>query len=288
MTDLNKPQTNRKELDLSRPRVMGILNITPDSFSDGGRFLDNGKVLLGRVVEAADQMIAEGAHILDIGGESTRPGAQQITEETELERIIPLVEAIRQRSDVFLSIDTSSPEVMAESISAGADMINDVRALGRHGALAALAKLQVPVCLMHMQGEPRTMQENPTYGDVVEDVMDFLRLRVDACLEAGVRRDKIIVDPGFGFGKTVNHNLVLLKHLDRLLSLNLPILVGLSRKSTIGAILDCEVDERVHGSVAAAMIAISKGAKIVRVHDVKATVDMIKVLEAVENPGDLS
>lgn len=267
---------------------MGILNITPDSFSDGGRFLECGKVLLGRVVEVADQMIAGGAYILDIGGESTRPGAQQITEETELERIIPIVEAIRQRSDVFLSIDTSSPHVMAEAISSGADMINDVRALGRDGALATLANLQVPVCLMHMQREPRTMQENPTYSDVVEDVMAFLRLRVDACIEAGVRRDKIIVDPGFGFGKSVNHNLVLLKHLDRLLSLNLPILVGLSRKSTIGAILDCKADDRLHGSVSAAMIAISKGAKIVRVHDVKATVDAIKVLEAVENARDLS
>jgi len=259
-----------------RPMVMGILNVTPDSFSDGGRFLAPERAL--RYVE---QMVDDGVDIIDIGGESTRPGAQPVTETDEIERVVPLLEAIRSRFEIPLSVDTSKPGVMAAAVQAGADMINDVRALREEGALAAVARLEVPVCLMHMQGEPRSMQANPRYGDVVEDVLQFLSERVRICQEAGIARERLLIDPGFGFGKSLQHNLTLLKELARFKSLDLPLLVGISRKSMIGAVLDRPVDQRLYGSLAAASLALWQGADIVRVHDVAATADVVKFCQAV-------
>lgn len=256
---------------------MGILNITPDSFSDGGRF---------HALEAAlirvEQMLAEGVDIIDIGGESTRPGAASVSVEDELDRVIPVIESIRSRFDVPLSIDTSKPEVMLAAVNAGANLINDVRALQEPGALEACAQLSVPICLMHMQGLPRTMQQNPQYADVVEDVCQFFEMRIKACELAGIEQGRLILDPGFGFGKALHHNVHLLKRLDAFSSFKLPLLVGVSRKSMIGALLDDRsVDDRLYGSVAAAVIAVMKGANIIRVHDVQATVDAIKVVKAI-------
>jgi len=258
---------------------MGILNLTPDSFSDGGLY-DRKEAALVH----ARQMAAEGAAIIDVGGESTRPGARSVSEQQELDRVIPVLEALAGELDVPLSIDTCKPGVMREAVTAGAGLINDVAALRAPGALQAAAELQVPVCLMHMQGEPRTMQQSPQYGDVVQDVMAFLRERILACQTAGIHRSRLLIDPGFGFGKTLEHNLQLLKRLDELRILAVPVLVGLSRKSMIGTLLGgAPVDERLYGSLAAAVLAVLKGAVIVRTHDVRATVDALRVATAVTN-----
>ena len=263
---------------LPRPAaVMGILNVTPDSFSDGGRFAARDDAL-----RQAERMLEEGADILDIGGESTRPGAENVSPARELDRVIPVVEALAAITDKPVSIDTSKATVMRAAVASGAAMINDVRALRDDGALEAAADLGVPVCLMHMQGEPRSMQVDPDYQDVVREVAGFLKKRVDACVQAGIARDRIAVDPGFGFGKTVEHNIELLANLRQLQRLGLPVLVGLSRKSTLGAITDRGVDERVPASIAAALIAVRNGANIVRVHDVAETVDALKVATAVQ------
>lgn len=254
---------------------MGILNVTPDSFSDGGKF-----TAVDAALRQVRQMVAEGAAIIDIGGESTRPGADPVSVTQELDRVLPVIEAIRSESGIAISIDTSKPQVMREAVEAGADMINDVYALRAEGALSVAAALDVPVCLMHMQGEPRTMQQTPAYDDVIKDIKDFLAERVEACLAAGIKRRQILLDPGFGFGKTSAHNLSLIKHLDQFAALGLPILAGVSRKSTIGYILDKEVNERLYGSIALSTIAIWNGASVIRAHDVAATVDAIKICQA--------
>lgn len=263
-------------LIFDRPMVMGILNVTPDSFSDGGRFNVPDSALAH-----VEQMVKDGVDIIDIGGESTRPGAAAVSEQDEIERVAPLVEAIRSRFDVPISVDTSKPGVMRSAVATGADMLNDVRALQEDGALLAAAELAVPVCLMHMQGEPRSMQNAPRYDDVTEDVLRFLRERINACQAAGIARDKLLVDPGFGFGKSLSHNLTLLKALDRFKSLELPLLVGISRKSMVGAVLDKSVEQRLYGSLAAASLALWQGAKIIRTHDVAATKDVVKLCQAV-------
>ncbi len=258
---------------------MGILNLTPDSFSDGGRFVDTE---LG--LSHALRMVEEGAAVIDVGGESTRPGAQTVSLDEELDRVIPLIERLSQEIPVPISIDTSKPQVMREAVAAGAGMINDIMALQAPGALATAAQTGVPVCLMHMQGEPRTMQQAPQYVNLVEEVKGFLQQRVNACEAAGIRPENLIVDPGFGFGKTLAHNLILLKDLQVLGELGVPLLVGISRKSMVGSILgDAPVDKRLIGSVAAAVVAVTKGAKIVRVHDVRETVDALRVVSAVES-----
>jgi dihydropteroate synthase len=267
----------RHALDLTRPRVMGILNVTPDSFSDGGRFASRQAALT-----RARALAAEGADLIDVGGESTRPGARPVSVQEELDRVIPVIKALAGELPVPVSVDTSKPEVMRAAVAAGAGLINDVAALRRPGALAAAAALGVPVCLMHMQGEPGTMQRDPTYDDVVGEVAAFLAARVAACEAAGIERGRLLVDPGFGFGKTLAHNLALLRGLPRLAALGLPVLAGLSRKSMIGALLgDVPVEGRLHGSVAAAVLAVERGAAIVRVHDVGPTVQALRILAAV-------
>ncbi len=267
---------NAVTLDLSRPQVMGILNVTPDSFSDGGVFLG-----ASRALEHARRMVSEGAAIIDVGGESTRPGAGPVSAGEEIERVVPVIEAIHAALDVPISIDTSKPEVMEAAVNAGAGMINDVRALRLEGAMETASRLGVPVCLMHMQGEPANMQQNATYERVVEEVLDFLTARVAACEAAGIPRGRLLIDPGFGFGKTLAHNLLLLHELDRFLALGLPVLAGLSRKSMLGAILGAPVDERLSGSIALATLAVWQGARVVRAHDVKATVDAVRTCWAV-------
>lgn len=262
-------------------RIMGVLNVTPDSFSDGGRF-DH----LDTAIEGARGMLSEGAHIIDVGGESTRPGAQSMSVAGELERVIPVIEAIESELGVATSIDTSKPEVMEAAVAAGASMINDVMALRIEGAIETARDLQVPVCLMHMQGSPRTMQKDPRYVDVVSEVRDFLLRRIDACLAAGIDEKKLIIDPGFGFGKTLRHNLTLLAHLDVLVETGYPVLVGLSRKSMIATMLDRPVDRRVAASAALALIAVQKGADMVRVHDVAETADVLQVEAWVTTAGD--
>nr|WP_026003992.1 dihydropteroate synthase [Pseudomonas luteola] len=264
-------------LDLSHPHVMGILNVTPDSFSDGGRFNT-----LDSALFHARALVSAGATLVDIGGESTRPGAPAVSEDEELSRVVPVVEAISKELDVIISVDTSSPQVMLESAKVGAGLINDVRALKRPGALEAAAATGLPVCLMHMQGEPGSMQQNPHYEDVVTDVIAFLSERVAACENEGIRRDQLILDPGFGFAKTLEHNLVLFKRMPELFELALPLLVGVSRKSMIGAVLTKPVEERLYGSLALAALAVAKGVSIIRVHDVEQTVDVIKMIAAVE------
>ncbi|MES9852707.1 MAG: dihydropteroate synthase [Candidatus Thiodiazotropha sp. L084R] len=265
-----------KPLDLSQPQVMGILNLTPDSFSDGGQFIAHNVALA-----YALRMVDDGAAIIDVGGESTRPGAQPVSAEEEMDRVIPLIEALAGEVSVPISVDTSKPQVMREAISAGAGMINDVMALREPGALSAAAEGGVPVCLMHMQGEPRTMQQSPEYGDVVAEVIEFLQKRVDACEAAGIAHDNLVIDPGFGFGKSVSHNFELLNKLELLEDLALPILVGISRKSMIGAILgDRPVEERLYGSLGAAVVAAMKGSAILRVHDVRATTDALAIVSA--------
>ena len=254
------------------PRIMGILNVTPDSFSDGGDFIER-----EAAVEHALQMVEAGASIVDIGGESTRPGASSVTAEEELQRVMPVIEAIRQHSEVAISIDSSKPEVMREAVSAGASIINDVRALQEDGAVKAAAILNVPVCLMHMQGQPRTMQQNPHYENVTDDVIRFLQQRIETCVEGGVRAENLWVAPGFGFGKSLEHNLQLLDQLEQFQSLSAPLLVGISRKSMIGTLLgDVPVEQRLFGSVGAAVVAVARGAEIVRVHDVRETKEALQ------------
>ncbi|MCC6074224.1 dihydropteroate synthase [Pseudomonas sp. GCM10022188] len=264
-------------LDLSRPQVMGILNVTPDSFSDGGRF-DR----LEAALRHAEEMVRAGATLIDIGGESTRPGAPPVSEQEELERVCPAVEAIARELDVIVSVDTSTAAVMAETARLGAGLINDVRSLQRPGALEAAAASGLPVCLMHMRGEPGTMQDDPRYPDIYAEVHDFLVERMAACAAAGIPAERIVLDPGFGFAKTLEHNLRLFQQLGRLHELGRPLLVGVSRKSMIGKVLDRPVGERLSGSLALAALAVTKRAQIVRVHDVAETVDVVRMIAAVE------
>lgn len=263
-----------KPVSLQNAVVMGVLNVTPDSFSDGGRWLH-----FDAAIERAQQMVAEGAAIIDVGGESTRPGAAPVSVEQELQRVVPLIEALAPAISVPISIDTSKPAVMQAAVEAGAGMINDVAALQAEGALAVAAKLAVPVCLMHMQGQPRTMQNNPEYDDVVADVRQFLLKRAQLAQAAGIEKHNIVLDPGFGFGKTLTHNYQLLAGLPGLAG-DYPLLVGMSRKSMLGAVLDKPVEERLYGGLAAATIAALNGANIIRTHDVAATADAIKIITA--------
>ena len=272
-----KLYANNKCLDLSFPQIMGILNFTPDSFSDSGQFFSLDKALF-----QVEKMLKEGATIIDIGGESTRPMAEEVSEFEELQRVIPLVEAVQKRFDCWISVDTSKAIVMQEAAKVGMDLINDIRALREPGALEIAGQLNLPTCIMHMQGQPRTMQTNPHYDDVVQDVYQFLEARTKACLDAGIAKENIIWDMGFCFGKTVQHNYKLLQQLAQFCESGYPVLAGLSRKSMIGAVLDKPVTERVVGSVAGALIAAQNGATILRVHDVAATADALKVWQATQ------
>jgi dihydropteroate synthase len=266
-----------KSLVLDRPRVAGIINVTPDSFSDGGKFLDPAVAIAHGL-----KLVDEGADLLDVGGESTRPGAQEISAQDEIARVVPVIAALAKQVSVPIAIDTSKPEVMRAAIAAGAGFINDVYALRRDGALDAAAELKVPVCLMHMQGEPRTMQQDPHYDDVVSDVRRFLAERIFACEMSGIDKKRIVVDPGFGFGKSLEHNLTLLRGLDQFAALGVPLLVGLSRKAMIGTLTGHENhQDRAAGSAAAALIAVQRGAMIVRVHDVAATRDALAVWQGI-------
>ena len=283
-----KLYANNKCLDLTVPKIMGILNFTPDSFSDSGQFFSLDKALF-----QVEKMLEEGATIIDIGGESTRPNdADEVSEQEELHRVVPVVEAVRSRFDCWISVDSSKAVVMREAASVGMDLINDIRALQEPNALETAVKLALPVCIMHMQGQPRTMQTNPHYENVVQDVLAFLQKRTNECLSAGVKKENLIWDMGFCFGKSVQHNYQLLQNLNEFCHSGYPVLAGLSRKSMIGAVLDKPVDQavldkpvdqRVIGSAAGALIAAQKGAKILRVHDVAATSDMLKVWQATEN-----
>ncbi len=267
-----------KSLDLTHPVVMGVLNITPDSFSDGGACLDKDAALL-----QARHMLEAGAAMIDVGGESTRPGAQAVGLQQELDRVIPVIETIANELDTVISIDTSKAVVMQEAVKAGARFINDVSALRGDAALTVAAALGVPVCLMHMQGEPRTMQQQPRYTNVVTDVKNFLEQRRAACITAGIPANQIVLDPGFGFGKTVHDNLVLFKQLSAFVGLGQALLIGVSRKSMLGAILDLPVNQRLHGSTALAALAVWQGARIIRAHDVAATVQTLRVIDAVQS-----
>lgn len=266
-----------RRLRLDRPRVLGIVNVTPDSFSDGGRF-DS----IEAAVAHGLTLVAEGADALDIGGESTRPGADEVLAQAEIDRVVPVIERLARETSVPISIDTSKPEVMRAAVAAGAGLINDVYGLRREGALEAAAQLGVPVILMHMQGEPRSMQKDPQYEDVVAEVHGFFAQRLFACEMSGISKSRIVLDPGFGFGKSVTHNLRLLRQLSRFLELGCPLLAGLSRKSMLGQITGREVGDRVPGSLAAGLFAVAQGAKLLRVHDVGATVDALKVWNAIE------
>lgn len=263
------------QLDLNRPHVMGIVNVTPDSFSDGGKCSTT-----ELAVAHALQLIEEGADILDIGGESTRPGATPVNLEDELDRVIPVIYALAKQVNIPISIDTYKPAVMQAALSMGASIINDVRALQEEGAMQIAAQSNAGVCLMHMQGMPQNMQINPAYGDVVGEVRQFLIGRVDEAVSHGIAKERILLDPGFGFGKTTAHNIALIQHLDDLSEIGLPLLVGLSRKSVLGKIAGGDEQARLHAGLAASVISVMKGAKIVRVHDVKATVDALKVVAA--------
>jgi len=256
---------------------MGILNVTPDSFSDGGKF----NALDAAVQQAAD-MLQQGATIIDVGGESTRPGAVEVSVNEELDRVIPVIEKIANELDVIISIDTSKAEVISEAVKAGAGFINDVNALQAEGALDAAVESKLPVCLMHMQGKPRTMQANPVYQNITNDVLSFLTARIDACVNAGITKDKLLIDPGFGFGKTLEHNLQLMHDLAEFEKLACPLLVGVSRKTMIGKILDVDVNDRLIGSVALETLAVWNGADIIRAHDVKAAVEAVKIAIAVK------
>ncbi|WP_024644265.1 dihydropteroate synthase [Pseudomonas syringae] len=264
-------------LDLAHTHVMGILNATPDSFSDGGRYSQ-----LDEALRHAESMVLAGATLIDVGGESTRPGARPVSAQEEVERVAPIVEIIARELDVIISVDTSTPEVMLETAALGAGLINDVRSLQRAGALQAAASTGLPVCLMHMLGEPGTMQENPHYQDLLSEVSAFLLERMHQCVAAGIGRHQIILDPGFGFAKTLDHNLSLFRHMEALHALGQPLLVGVSRKSMIGAVLNRSVDQRLSGGLALAALAMTKGAKILRVHDVAETVDVVRMIAAVE------
>lgn len=265
-------------LDLAHTHVMGILNVTPDSFSDGGRFSQ-----LDAALRHAAAMVAAGATIIDVGGESTRPGARAVSPVEEMERVAPIVERIHRELDVIISVDTSTPAVMRETARLGAGLINDVRSLQRDGALDAAAATGLPVCLMHMLGEPGTMQDAPHYDHLVEEVTEFLVDRIAQCAAVGIAPERIILDPGFGFAKTLQHNLSLFKHMESLHALGRPLLVGVSRKSMIGMALNRPVGERLYGGLALAALAVAKGARILRVHDVAETVDVVRMIEAVES-----
>jgi dihydropteroate synthase len=271
-------------IDLSVPVVMGIVNATPDSFSDGGRLAAGAsaefQISIDKALTLAERMLQEGASLIDVGGESTRPGAASLSEQEELDRVIPVIEAIRARLDTAISVDTSTPAVMAEAIAAGAGLVNDVRALRRPGALAAVAGRDVAICLMHMRGEPGTMQQDVQYEDVVAEVQAFLAERVDACVSHGIARSRLVLDPGFGFGKSVEQNYRLLRELPRMQALGLPVLVGMSRKSMLGAVTGRPVDERVHAGVAASVLALQGGASILRTHDVAPLIDAIRIQRA--------
>lgn len=265
-------------IDLTQPQVMGILNITPDSFSDGGSHNN-----LSAALSHASAMIKAGANIIDVGGESTRPNAAIVSVQEELDRVAPVVEAINNEFDVVISVDTSTPEVITETARLGAGIINDVRSLQREGALEAAQRTGLPVCIMHMRGEPRDMQQQTHYDDLLLEVKDFLLQQSKRCQQAGICKEKIIIDPGFGFAKTLAQNLLLFRHMEQLLTLGHPMLVGVSRKSMIGGVLAKEVTERLYGSLALAALAITKGAHILRVHDVAETVDIVKMINAVES-----
>ena len=267
-----------KSLDLSRPQVMGILNITPDSFSDGGDFFSP-----EQAVAHAARMVEAGAAIIDVGGESTRPGAPPVSVDEELRRVIPVIEALQASLSVPVSVDTRKPEIMQAAVVAGAGLINDVNALQAPGAVEQAARLGVPVCLMHMQGTPESMQKQPEYGDVVAEVKDFLTGRASLCMQQGIAREQILLDPGFGFGKTTTHNLLLLQHLEQLVASGYPVLAGLSRKSMIGQVLGLPVDKRLYPGVALAVLAVWKGAAMVRCHDVRETLEAIRMCEAVRD-----
>lgn len=266
---------------------MGVINTTPDSFSDGGTLYQEAALDLELALKRARQMADDGADILDIGGESTRPGARPISQGEEMDRVLPLVERIAAELDVVISVDSSTPEVMTAAAAAGAGLLNDVRALGRDGALDAAAATGLPVCLMHMQGEPDTMQRAPAYDDVVQEVSQYLQGRVAACEQAGIARQRLLLDPGFGFGKSVAHNMQLLRCLPQLAELGMPLLVGLSRKSLIGKLLGRDVDDRLPGSLALAVLAVERGAKIIRTHDVAETADAVAMWVALEESLDL-
>jgi len=270
-----------RELDLSQPHVMAVLNVTPDSFSDGGshRTYDS-------AVNKALELLDQGATIIDIGGESTRPGAPNVSLDDELNRVIPVIKALREKSDCVISIDTSKAQVMAQAVNAGADIINDVRALQEPDALQTAARLNVPVCLMHMQGQPRTMQSSPRYDDLISDIKNFFTQRINECEAHGINKKQIILDPGFGFGKTLAHNYEILNKIDTFKTMGCEILAGLSRKSMIGNLLNRDTDERLAGSLAGALIAAQKGARIIRVHDVIQTSDVLKVWQACEKGLD--
>ena len=275
-------QCGQRVLSLDTPQIMGVLNVTPDSFSDGGQLLSNEGLLHDRLLERASQMVADGAAILDIGGESTRPGAAPVSSQEELDRVMGAVQLIAPRLDVILSIDTSTPEVMREAAQAGAGLLNDVRAFSREGAMAAAVASQLPVSLMHMSDEPDRMQEQTAYVDVVTDVKAFLAHRIAACREAGIAKDQMMIDPGFGFGKTVAQNYEMLRRLEEFASFDLPILVGVSRKSMIGAITGRPASERVVPSAVLAVMAAARGASVIRVHDVAETADALAVWQATE------
>ena len=273
-----KLTANNKTLDLSTPKIMGILNFTPDSFSDSGKFFQLDKALF-----QVERMLNQGASIIDIGGESTRPMAEEVTLEQELERVVPLVEAVRKRFDCWISVDSSKAQVMQEAAKVGMDLINDIRALQEPDALQTAVRLVLPVCIMHMQGQPRTMQLNPHYDDVVADVLKFMQQRTEQCLTSGIKKENLLWDPGFGFGKSVQHNYRLLQQLSVFCEQGYPVLAGISRKSMIGAVLDKTVEQRMVGSVSAALIAAMKGACILRVHDVGETADALKIWQATVN-----
>lgn len=270
-----------RQVDLSTPVVMGVINVTPDSFSDGATLgaleADRFKVAVDRALARAEAMVNAGARIIDVGGESTRPGAAPVSTDEELQRVMPVIEAVRSNLDTAISIDTSSPEVMREACRLGADMVNDVRALQRDGAMAVVLSSGVAACLMHNRGEPGTMQQDVNYNDVVEEVLAFLKDRVAQTISAGIPREKLVIDPGFGFGKTVTHNYTLLRELHRFKELQLPILVGISRKSMIGNVTGRPPEQRLAGTLAATSWALTKGAKIIRTHDVAETLDIIKI-----------
>lgn len=267
------------QLDLRQLHIMGILNVTPDSFSDGGRYVG-----LDRAFYRAERMLSAGASIIDLGGESTRPNANTVSVDEELQRVIPVLEQLKARFDCYVSIDTSKPAVMQAAIAAKADMLNDVRALQTEGALQVCANTDIPICIMHMQGQPNTMQVQPKYDDIVTEIKAFFSTRIQQCEQAGIDRERLILDPGFGFGKTLEHNVILLKELEKFIEFDLPLLVGISRKSMIGQLLqDAPVDQRLYGSLSAAVIAALKGANIIRVHDVKASREAINIVSAIND-----
>ena len=270
-------------LDLSSPIVMGVLNVTPDSFSDGGNlFSDNGpSINHDAAMRQVDIMQKAGAMIIDVGGESTRPGAEGISESEEIDRVVPIIEKISDRSDVAISVDTNKPDVMRAAVEAGASMINDVYALRQEGAMEAALELDVAICLMHMQGAPSMMQDQPNYQDISGDILEFMSRRLAACRSSGISADRIVIDPGFGFGKTHKHNVQLLAKLEQFQKLEVPLLIGLSRKSTLGYLTWKDVENRLSSGIAAAVIAVQRGANIVRTHDVESTVDALKIVDAI-------